>query len=195
MSLASAVIAESTYEVDELLVALALTDDLEPAATLVRRVYQPRGRMTWHAAYMAPDAANAVIEGGVTFSLDLKGGLPRWECAARILSETGKLSPQSARALLQANLDDLADGLLFRQADGNDGLIAFLQAAQDLDEGAVLDGFRRIDIDAARVTWAARLKGGQEEQATMRELLRFATRSGGAIAALGTDFKSAAGSR
>ena len=115
---AEAAFQHSTYEVDELLVALALTEQLEPAATLVRRLYVPRRQMTWLAACIAPEAALAVIKAGATFDLQLAGGLPRWDAATRTLTEIASLSPEDARQLLRANIDGLADGLLYRQADG-----------------------------------------------------------------------------
>lgn len=177
----------SICEVDELVVALALTDHLEPGATLVRRVSETQKRMTWRMAYVAPDAASRVIEHGITFELDLGGGLPRWAPAAKILLEIRTLSVANARALLHANLNGLSDGLLYRQADGGEGAIGFLQVALEVAEDVVLEAFRRVDVENARATWPLRINGSDEQRATMREITRIAKQAGGPIAALAAE--------
>lgn len=180
VSLARTLIHQSPYEVDELLKALALAGR-EPAATLVRLVHLPEGKMTSIGAYMAPDAAITLVDNGVTFSLDLGGGLPRWPAATVILGEMALQSQAAARTLLRANLEQLADGLIFRHANGGEGATVFLEVALHVDESALLEAFQRIDLEQARTSWAARSIGTAQEREAMERILALAVKTGGAI--------------
>lgn len=172
------------YEVDCLVSAALLTEANEPAATLVRSILAPRRQMNWRAALIAPDAAVDVIKAGGTFSMELSGGLPCWQIAETLLAEIGTRDEEAARSLLLANLDQLADALLYRQANGGENALSFLTAAGAFDEALVLDAVRRVDVAQAEKSWRERLQGGEEEQITTRRFLTVAKQAGGAIAAL-----------
>ncbi len=174
----------SMYEVDCLVSAALLTEANEPAATLVRSILAPRRQMNWRAALIAPDAAVDVIKAGGTFSMELSGGLPCWQIAETLLAEIGTRDEEAARSLLLANLDQLADALLYRQANGGENALSFLTAAGAFDEALVLDAVRRVDVAQAEKSWRERLQGGEEEQITTRRFLTVAKQAGGAIAAL-----------
>ena len=183
-------IEDSMYDVGYLLTAMSLSDANEPAATLVREVLAPRLKIDWLAALIAPDSAVEVINAGVTFSMELDGGLPRWEVAESLLSQIGLLDAEAARSLLVANVGGLADGLVYRQANGGEGALSFVNTAMAFDEGVVFDAFRRIDTDTARRCWRDRLQGSTEELTTVKAFLAIAKQAGGAIASMAADLEA-----
>jgi nucleoside phosphorylase len=155
-------IESSMYDVDCLLSALLLSEGNEPAATLVREVLSPQRKMNWRAALIAPESAVEVITAGVTFSMELGGGLPRWDVALGLLSQVGVLNAEAARSLFLANVAEFADGLLYRQANGGEGALSFVNTAMEFDRDVVLDGFNgsmlRQLVDAGGIAYRARAK-------------------------------------
>jgi hypothetical protein len=182
-------IASSMYDVDCLLSALLLNGN-EPAATLIREVLSPQRKMNWRAALIAPESAVEVINAGVTFPMELGGGLPRWDVALSLLAHIGVLDAEAARSLFRANVADLADGLLYRQANGGEGAVPFVNTAMEFDRDIVLDGFRRIEVDAARRCWRDRLQGSSDELAAVKAFLAIAKEAGGAIGAMAAELEA-----
>jgi hypothetical protein len=118
--------------------------------------------MNWRAALIAPESAVEVITAGVTFSMELGGGLPRWDVALGLLSQVGVLNAEAARSLFLANVAEFADGLLYRQANGGEGALSFVNTAMEFDRDVVLDGFNgsmlRQLVDAGGIAYRARAK-------------------------------------
>ena len=176
--------AEGEFEIDHVLDALALDERHEPAATVVRRVCAPRGRLGWRAAVIAPDVAVEVLLSGGSVDLPLGGGLPSWDKATAVLGSVYEVDEHAARALLRAHADALSDSFLFRQANGGEGASTFLKCVLQLDRATVIAAMQRMPVAPARSTWQERAKGSPEVRAVLREFIAIARDAGGDVAAL-----------
>lgn len=176
--------SDQTHDMDDVLGALALDERLEPAATLVRVLIAPQGRMSWKAAYIAPDAAATVCRSNGSVNLALGGGLPAWNAATAIVAKVASVDPDAARTMLQGNLEGLADGLIYRQSNGGEGGRRFLRVVQQVAPDLLLTAVRRVPVEQAEKTWPARVSGGPEEREMMADVLLLATNAGGGIARL-----------
>lgn len=172
------------YEIDHVLVALALGETWEPAATVARLVCAPTGRMSWRAAAFAPDAAAEVAAAGGVVTLPLAGGLPRWRESTAALGSVYEKSPDAARTILRSAVADLSDGLVFRQSNGGKGALTFMKVAMGIDDESVVDAARAMDVATARASWTARAIGSDEERTVLAAFISIAARAGGDVAQL-----------
>lgn len=169
---------ERPEEIDNLITALALTGDYEPGASVARRVYTDRMSMSSRAAYIAPDAALEVLGRGGKIPLPIGGGLPQWRFATAVVVRIARLDAALAARLLEANTAALADGLVFRQSNGGDGMQRFLSIALEYNRDAVRSGLELLEFAAVQPHWSARMRGAESERESMRAIGEAASRVG-----------------
>lgn len=175
------------YEIEDVLIALALGDGWEPAATVARTVCAQTGRMSWRAAALAPEAAAQVVGAGGAVILTLSGGLPGWTESAAALAKVYEKNPEAARAILRAYVVELADGFLYRQANGGAGALMFLEVASTVDDESVVAAMRALDLAPARAFWSDCAHGKEEERSVLRAFIAIAERTGGDAAQLAAE--------
>jgi hypothetical protein len=172
----------SVDSLDQFLVCIALDEDNEPASTVIANIGSALASLSGKAAYLSPRTAARMINSGRGVSLQLGGGLPQWTLGAAILGRVHDFDPAAARAILRQNLHALSDSYLFRQSNGGEFALEFLDVARQIDGDAIVEAMRATDPPLAERFWVERAHGGAKERATLRCLLELADEAGGAIA-------------
>lgn len=176
--------AESRGNLDEVLLTLYLTKDLQPASRVAEQVCVPLNRMTVRAACLAPKAAAKIVRSNGTVDLELKGGLPNWELAFIAVAAMYQADAPAAPILLRTNLAQLADAFVYQHAKGGEGARRFIDAVRELDASVLTEAMQLVDIDQARKCWPDRARGTAEERTVLSRLLAIATSAGGRPAEL-----------
>jgi hypothetical protein len=167
-------------ELVEFVIGLAQSEDYEPAAGWVARHSGGMRVIPARFVAFAPDAIAASALNGAAVQL-ICAGVLGWGLDAYVLHLLGERNHALVVTTVEANAERLAKELLIPQSDQCAHLAEFLGVVRELASDSLTAVLERVDPEAARTNWAARLRGTREEQVAAATLIDAALACSGPI--------------
>lgn len=160
----------------EMLFAMLVLDEVdgraEPFATLLDALSHDVNVLSIRFAILAPSIALQILKRGGRLRWSLSGVRPRWQDSSGILDFLKKQHPDMLSTFLEQAIDEIADGLVFRNDNSTENSENFLDTVERTAPEVLPLVFAKIDRAAAMEHWPARLRSAKDSvKNTMLEIL------------------------